>query len=158
MTDIALVFKDNGLIDLDFDGSDLVLDEGLETAVLVSLFVNARATVEQLPLGETSLGGFWGDVVTEVEGDATGSLLWLLQREKALDSVAVKARDYARQALQWFIDDNVASSVEVRAEIRRDTIPENPCLRLEIDIARPQGDESLKFDILWQAQQVKRVA
>jgi len=153
MTDLALVVKDNGLIDLNFNGGDFDLDEGLESAVLVSLFVDARATVEQLPYGETSLRGYWGDIVTAVEGDITGSLLWLLNRQKTLNSVASKAKEYAARALQWLIDDDVAKSVGIEA-----LIIGNDCLRLDITISRPEGDESLRYDILWQAQKLKRVS
>ncbi len=44
-----------------------------------------------------------------------GSRLWLLAREKQLPAVMRKAEAYARQALQWLIDDGIAASVSVTA-------------------------------------------
>ena len=44
-----------------------------------------------------------------------GSRLWLLNREKELQSVVNRARDYAAESLQWLIDDGIASRVDVAA-------------------------------------------
>ena len=41
MNDIALIVKD-GLIDIDVQSGDLLGEEGLETAILISLFTDQR--------------------------------------------------------------------------------------------------------------------
>lgn len=93
-------------IDLSFDANQV------ESAALISLFTDARVADEELPEGETSPRGFWGDGVTI--GAATGSRLWLLAREKATTEVLRLHEDYAREALAWLADSPVATTVDVR--------------------------------------------
>jgi len=161
MTDYAIVFKDDGYFDMQFDQglADFVLDEGLETPVIISLFVDKRADPEQViramgtgQEGETiDQRGYWGDVVVDVEGDETGSLLWLIERESLTDDVVTRAKNYILDSLQWMIEDSVASDVIVdTARIGNET------LCADIQILRPQGDETYKYDILWQQQKLKR--
>lgn len=153
MVDIALQFQD-GAGDLVMDGQDLAVDEGLETAVLVSLFTDARAAGEELPPGHTDNRGWWGDIAAQTDGDEYGSKLWLLAREKSLNSVAVRAEEYARQALQWMLDDGVVSGVEVRAEIQG-----KDRLGIEIQLRREGGgDLSLRYAYNWQSQTLENPA
>lgn len=104
---------------------DIQGDDGLFTAVIVSLFTDARAHDDDA-LPDERLGvssdkrGWWGDLVPDIMGDGTelvsiGSRLWLLWREKELDSVVVRAQQYAEEALQWLIDQGYALSCSVTA-------------------------------------------
>ena len=140
--------------DLEVAGDDLSTDEGLETAVIVSLFTDRRASKDdELPAGETDRRGWWGDGLAAEEGDRTGSLLWLLHREKQLARVAAKAEAYARDSLQWLLDDAVAESVTVTG-----SIPRSGWLDLAVAIKRPGEYQaaSYKYHYNWQAQEVRR--
>lgn len=78
--------------------------------------------------------------------DKLGSKLWLLAREKQLASVINRANEYARESLQWLIEDGIASNVEVTAETLEPNI-----LGLSIKIYKPQGDEiSFRFQNVWE--------
>ena len=92
MTDLA-VFWDNrlGAGDICVVGADLQAEAGLDTAILISLFTDARVRDEELPPGHTWRRGWWGDDV-EDEPDSTGSKLWTLRRSKATLEVLVQAR------------------------------------------------------------------
>ena len=73
--------------------------------------------------------------------------MWLLSREKQLNSVVNKAREYAQEALAWMIEDGVASSVDVTASIVR-----NGVLGLSIAITRLDGNTSThRYDYVWKA-------
>ena len=87
-------------------GADLKAEEGLDTAIIVSLFTDARVREDELPPGHTWRRGWWGDGVDD-EPDITGSKLWLLRREKATQEVLVRARGYIREALAWMLRDGV---------------------------------------------------
>lgn len=131
-------------------GDDLATDEGLETAVIVSLFTDRRApSAAELPAGETNRRGWWGDTYLDLSEDRYGSHLWLLSREKTLQEVANRAREYAERALQWMLDEDVAARLEVDAELQR---PDR--LNLEIRIWRPgiADPMRLKYDYNWRAQ------
>jgi len=106
--DVALLFESNRF-DVALDGAALKPDNGLRTAVMLSLFIDRRANADDVILdGTTNRRGWWADT--------NGSRLWLLSREKETGSTLQRARDYALEALQWLIDDGIASSVDVQAE------------------------------------------
>ena len=59
--------------------------------------------------------GWWGDTYATVAGDRIGSRLWLLQREKILPLTLQRAEAYAKEALQWMIDDRLVERITVNA-------------------------------------------
>jgi phage gp46-like protein len=146
MTDIALQWQgDHG--DVAMGVTDLVADEGLETAVLLSLFLDARADADDgVPIDQDPRG-WWGDSFAVDAGDRTGSKLWLLGREKQLASVAIRAKTYATEALAWLVDDGVASSIDVQA-----TFVAMGSLTLSIAISRPQAQPfNRQYQYVWSA-------
>ena len=119
--------------DYALDGLGLVEDDGLETAIIISLFTDRRANADDvIPDGSTDRRGWFGDIFNEVEHDKIGSRLWLLAREKQLQSVIIRAREYAEESLEWLIDDGVADAVVVVA-----SNPRSGILGLEVAITRP---------------------
>lgn len=148
MTDIKLTWQPRAFrADLSLDGRQLALDDGLESAVIISLFSDRRAEADDdLPQPGGELRGWWGDFAASVEGDRIGSRLWLLSREKELSAVCVRAKTYAEEALAWLIEDGVASSVLVTSEIVGPGV-----LGLGVDIHRPEGPARLRFDYVWKA-------
>lgn len=122
--------------DCSLHAADLLPENELETAVILSLLCDARARDDDtLPDGGTDRRGWWADsVAPEVDSDRTGSRLWLLSREKTLPEVLRRARDYAEEALAWLVDDKVASSVTVTAEM-----PRRGLLALSAVISMPDG-------------------
>lgn len=151
MSDLALRWDPAAVAaDLAVEANDLARDDGLETAVLLSLFTDRQAEVgDVLPAGENDRRGWWGDALPVVEGDKTGSRLWLLARAKSTPDARARAEEYAREALQWLIDDKVAERVEVAAEI-----PRVGMLGFLVTIHRPQKDPArYRFSHAWAAQE-----
>lgn len=145
---------DTGLMEGDFlfEDNDLVSDDGLQTAAIISLFTDRRArdddTLPDIVLGDRR--GWWGDLVSpEVEDDKIGSRLWLLEREKTLPEALIRAEQYAKEALQWMIDDGVVASISVTAE--RAATPGNDQLSLKVDIRKVDGTvEAMEFAVPWE--------
>ena len=136
MPDVALTYR-NGIIDLDFGDGGTAIDDGLRTAVIISLFSDRKAEADdELPDGGKDLRGWWGDIHPQVEEDLIGSRLWLLSRSKQTASVLRRAETYARESLQWMLDDRVATLVEVTAENPRDGL-----LALAVRIQSTSGAE-----------------
>jgi phage gp46-like protein len=119
MSDLRIVF--NGLEmhgDMAIVPPGMAEDDGLETAVIISLFTDARAPDDAvLPDGSQDRRGWWGDAYGDDPTDSTGSLIWLLTRSKQLQSVVTEVRDFSKAALAWLVTDGVARAVEVEAEI-----------------------------------------
>jgi phage gp46-like protein len=148
--DIALRWNAAQLAaDLAIEANDLVRDGGLETAVLLSLFTDRRAEDgDPLPAAATDRRGWWGDAVPVVAGDRIGSRLWLLARSKETPKALERVEEYAREALQWLLDDRVAERVDVTAEI-----PRPGMLGLTVQIFRPRADPvTYRFNHAWSAQ------
>lgn len=139
----------HGDFSLDDNGADISTDEGLETAVIISLFSDRRADEEELPPGAASKRGWWGDSLLS-RGDRIGSKLWLLNREKFLPEVAARAKGYAEEALKWMLEDRAAAKVQVEAELQ-----EPARLALRVRITRPNGREAeFRYNCNWNAQEV----
>lgn len=146
MTDIAIRWmNDHG--DVVVAGADLLADDGLETAVLLSIALDRRADDDDGLADDADPKGWWGDSYADTPGDRIGSKLWLLKREKQLPSVALKVQEYAEQALQWLIDDGVASGVVCDAEWIADYT-----LGLTVTISRPNKKPFIrKYQYVWSA-------
>lgn len=155
MADAAMVMTENGGALL-VSGFDLGRDDGLETAVIISLFTDRRASPEQIPteLPQDDLRGYWGDIINATPSDQTGSLLWLLAREKQLPQVLGRAQQYCREALAWMVEDLIATRVEVTAQFIA-----RGWMLIAIDIFRPTGSPvRYQFNYEWAAQAAKRSA
>lgn len=165
MSDAALVWLDSEA-DLALDGADLLLESGLETAVIVSFFCDRRADVtDVLPDVEGGRRGWWGDLFSDAENDRTGSRLWLLSREKRTQETLERARQYALEALAWMIEDEIAASVAVAtsfvslADLGGSGLnPHEFALLLDVTISKPDGTrESFRYAYQWTQQLMKRV-
>lgn len=147
--DIKIIW-DNDLFEGDvlFANNDLFREEGLETAVMMSLFSDRRAKEDDLINNPDDKKGWWGDQIADIPMDEIGSRLWLLERSKATSETLVLAKEYAEESLEWMIDDGVAISIEVTSE----NIYEN-ILKLTVKIYKKFDElEVFKFDNLWNAQ------
>ncbi len=128
----------------------LALEDGLQTAVVLSLFTDSRADRDAvLPLNQTDRRGWVGD---EFMGDAPGaradvwgSALWLVHISKVTPDVLERARFAAQEALAWLVRDGIASRVEVSA------LWAGPALdRLAIRASIYKPDELAPvYDVLW---------
>ena len=93
-----------------------VLDD-LPRSVIISLFSWRRANKDDV-LSGTDKFGWWGDTYADQVDDKIGSRFWLLLREKILPETTLKAIDYAKEALQWLIDDGIATDVQIQSELQ----------------------------------------
>ncbi|MEW6647182.1 MAG: phage GP46 family protein [Pseudomonadota bacterium] len=122
------ISNNGGTFALALAGTDISTDMGLRTAVIVSLFTDARAeTDDELPAGDGDRRGSWDD-------PQRGSRLWLLAREKQTARTLERAREYAEEALAWLVEDGIARAVTVTAEWVRTGV-----LGLRVMIERAAG-------------------
>ncbi len=153
MSDLKLTWDlESGSADFeisDVDSNDLAIDDGLETAIILSLFCDRRAEDgDVLPEGETDRRGWWADVFPVVAGDKFGSRLWLIARSKETPDVLARGEEYAREALQWLIDDKVSDQIDLEV-----TRPRRGQWSIAGTIHRPQIDSiHFKFNRTWAAQ------
>ncbi len=137
-----------GIFDMKIEDGDFATDSGLENAVLLSLFLDARADDDdELPDLETDRRGWWGDEFFGGEDeDHIGSKLWLIAREKQTDDILELANRFSEESLQWMIDDGVTDRVTVTS-----TFGENS-INLKVEIAKPDDEDVIfEFSLNWES-------
>ncbi|MEX2450377.1 MAG: phage GP46 family protein [Rhodospirillales bacterium] len=156
MTDIKTVFNADIISgDIAIKNGLLDDDDGLKTALVISIFTDRRALPDdELPDPNGSRRGWVGDAFPPVidgvpqTGDRIGSRLWLLHREKQLLSVVARAREYLEEATDWLIEDGICNVIEIEVEIVRDGV-----LGFEVRPIRPNKDPvAFRFDYVWRAE------
>lgn len=143
--DIAMRYDAGArFFDLALEDGDLATDEGLETAVILSLFTDRRAEPDDpLPDGTNDRRGYWADAYND---RPHGSRLWLLRREKERGAVLRRAKTYAEEALAWLVEDEVASEVVVEATNLRRGV-----LQLRVEIRRGEREAlERQYEYVWQ--------
>lgn len=146
MTDI-LISPQNGIFDLSITERDLTRSEGLENAILISLFTDGRANIDdELPVDDGDRRGWWGDAFpSDIDGQVRpiGSKLWLLSRSKITQETLNRAQSYAAEALKWLVDDDLVAKIEVTT-----TRHDPRGIGFEIIITRHNG-KIYKFTKFW---------
>ena len=129
----------------------LALEDSLQTAVILSLFTDARALPDdKLPPGQTDRRGWVGEeFMTPADGstfdaraDAWGSRLWLCHTGKIGGDALELARFTAQEAMAWMVRDGIASRVSVTAEWAGER------LAVRVAIYQP-GQIGPVYDVLW---------
>jgi len=121
-------------------GGNLLVESGLATAVMISLFTDrAPNGADGDPVGK----GYWADSLSEWPGFILGSYLWKLQRAKTTVGALRDAETWAKDALAWMVADGVASSVTADAVVAATGV-----IHLRVAVMPP--DESSPFISYWE--------
>ena len=147
MSDFALTWLD-GTADLSIVDDDVKADDGLRTAVSLSIYLDRRAEEgDVIPDGTDDRRGYWADEFLPDANDRIGSRLWLLERSKITEELRPLAEFYLRECLAWMITDGVVREVGIETEIVLDR------LYYLVTLARPQGDPVLfRFPHVWDGE------
>lgn len=143
MSDIKTVWhSDTGQGDWQEASGDLTSGDDLQSSILISLFTDRQARADDEYDG-TDRKGWWGDTGADY---AIGSRLWLLRRQRLSTAVAASAVSYAKEALQWLIDDGVVKSLNITTQI---VYPRR--LNMVITYQKPDLTSSnLKYYWVWE--------
>lgn len=139
--------------DLVFENNDLNTEQGLETAVIISLFTDRRANDDDIlpEVNSDDKRGWWADQTSNIEEDQIGSRLWLLNRAKTTEENIVRCKQFVRESLQWMIDDGVV--IKMTVDVERQGDPGNDRLAFAVDLFKQDGSKvSLRFDNKWEGQ------
>lgn len=115
--DVLLQKNEDGVFDLVPEGTDFKSTNGLETAILLSLFTNARASQGEVP--ESSRRQGWsGNILTQNENYELGGELWTLDQARLDQVTENRVKNFARNSLAWLINDRIAETINVELERR----------------------------------------
>lgn len=116
----------------------------LYRAAVISLLTWRRAQPGD-PIDDPERYGWWGDSFPSVTDDRIGSRLWLLRRRTLTPQTERDAIDYARESMQWLIDDGRISGVDITAQRGIDR------LDLRVILITLDGEQiPVQLDNLWQ--------
>ncbi|WP_223554909.1 phage GP46 family protein [Pseudomonas sp. BF-R-01] len=91
------------------------LETSLLRAVTISLYTWRRAETDD-PIDDDERYGWWGDSYPAIADDRIGSRLYLLRRVKLTPQTQRDAEFYAREALQWLLDDGEVIAIDIASE------------------------------------------
>jgi phage gp46-like protein len=146
MTDIALAWNPSTqTADWQIINGDISVGQDLQSAVIISLFTDARAPQSY---AGTNLRGSWIDSYSPTPW---GSRLWTLARAAISDRQALlnAAQDYCNEALAWMITDGVAASVSAAASWISSSM-----INLQIVITMPMVAQPFVFNFSWAWAQI----
>jgi phage gp46-like protein len=105
---------------------------GLENAVYLSLFTEA----------------WWGNAVSDPSERYNSALPEVMARSFS-NQTRLAAIDAAATALQWMLDEGIAASIDIDAEI-----PAVGVLHMQITVAQPRGETArFTYAVNWDAQE-----
>lgn len=125
------------------DNGDIATADNLDTSILFSLFIDARADSTEV-FDASKRRGWIGDLFSEIPNRKIGSKFWLLEQERLTNNVRASCIDYGKSATQWLIDDGYYSEINVVAEIVR---PSQISLKIEF-ITDLNNIEIRYFDVV----------
>lgn len=132
--------------DLQIENRDLATDDGLQSAVLISLFTDRRRP-ETRESDSRDPRGYWAGRLDPDDPEQWGSHLWLLEGEPINNTLLQRAEQYCAAALEWMKTDGVAREISV--SVTQVAIED---IRIDISIFRPQTDEPHRYSYLWNTQ------
>lgn len=92
------------------EGTDVT--RALDTAVVLSLFCDARAgEADDIPAG-SDRRGWWAQAYFD-DDDTWGSSLWQVLTKKASKSTLIYAQRACERSLEWMIADGICQQVDV---------------------------------------------
>ena len=147
--DAVLEKRTDGSYDLQIgaDG-DILTAEAFDTAIIVSLFTDARADQSEVLPSELRRGWIGNESTPDFE---IGSKMWLFYQNRLTQTTVNGIVGAAQDSLQWLVQDSIpatdttiANSVTASGEVT------SRGLELQITIERPDSQVEKRYFELWQ--------
>lgn len=127
-TDLKLSPSDWSQWDLTYSGQDLLTESSLKTAILISVWTDARAGDQ---------GGWWGD--SFANRPIADSLVWTLLGKPATDDNVALGIGYVKESLQWLVEDKWITELIVTGESQTDSTTHLTIFAFKVDTIDRQG-------------------
>jgi phage gp46-like protein len=121
MQDTKHIMDENGLYVIALKGSDIAVVDGLETAMQVSLFTNARMD-ESVRSNPLQRGGWAGNIQNAKRKRQLGGHCWTLEDKNITTYYLAQAKEKALRAHDWMLIDKLARNVSTTASKKGDDV------------------------------------
>lgn len=142
--DFQLLKNSNDIFDLVIENGEFKTINSFDTAIFMSLFCERRADESEQSVNFLRRG-WWGNLLGLIEGFEIGSKLWLLFQSRVTQDTANFATTYAKDGLQWLVEDGFLDDILVTSQI-----VENDKVRLDIVLMRSNNVVDSRSFILWE--------
>lgn len=110
--DLAMQKNSDGIYDLLIENGSFQEIDAFDTAILISVFCERRASQTEEPVNYLQRG-WWGNELNDNPGIEIGSKQWLLSQSRNVQKTLNYAVRYQQEAFQWFVDMSLAAKVAV---------------------------------------------
>lgn len=121
MQDTKHIMDENGLYVIARNGTDIAVVDGLETAMLVSLFTNARMD-ESVRSNPLQRGGWVGNIQNAKRKRQLGGHCWTLEDERITTYYLAQAKEKSRRAHDWMLTDGMARHIVTSASAKGQSV------------------------------------
>lgn len=133
----AVLIKTGGIYDFQLDANgDIDTADMFDTAILMSIYCERRASASEVPISSQRRGWIGNESFDDFEN---GSKFWLYQQARATRTILNGIVTAVQNGLQWFVDDGIATSVAVTAELNG----------LTVVIERPNSNVDRRYYEIW---------
>lgn len=143
MKDILLEKQSDGTFDITFENGDFKSTDGLDTAIIMSLFVDKRATEDEMPDASLRRGWIGNELNSNIDYEI-GSKLWLLDQSRVVQKTVNDSESYVADGVSHFIDDSIAKQIDVSSTSSGSNI------EINIEFTRDDNQIENKQYLLWE--------
>jgi phage gp46-like protein len=138
MTDAALTSD----YDIQFDATgELLTADSLDTAIVMSLFCERRASASEVPESHRRRGWIGNEVTPGFE---IGSKLWLYEQARVTRSILLGVQSAVLNGLAWMIADDISIAHEATATLSAGQIG------VTVTMYRPSSKVDKRYYTLWE--------
>lgn len=142
MTTDVILNAQKGYYDFEWtDQGDFSTEQTLDTAILMSIFEEFRATPSEMPYSYKRRGWLGNESTPEFQ---QGSKTWLFEQERITGTVLSELGVIVKNSLQWMITEKIAVSIEVEQPFFK-----NGKVSVFINFGRDGSKVDRRFYELW---------
>lgn len=128
---------------IDQKTGDIVMTDGLDTSLIMSVFCEKRDNSIQIP---ENRGGWMGNEMNDNSGYEIGNLNWIKYQSKLDDELSDEISDNTEDGLNWLVEDKIVEAFEVRIDVNLESNSINSNLLLQ----RNNNIENVTFFNVWK--------
>jgi phage gp46-like protein len=141
--DVVLTLNAEGFYDINFNSDgDLETDDFMDTALLMTIYCEQRATEKEVPEPERRRGWIGNE---STPGFEIGSKVWLYEQARLNRTTINGLKTALENGLSWTIDENALVDFEVEVLVNNESQ-----LTASIKLFRSRSQVDNKFFTLWE--------
>lgn len=141
--DVVLTLNTESFYDINFDSDgDLETDDFMDTALLMTIYCEQRASSSEVPQPERRRGWIGNEITPDFE---IGSKVWLYEQARATRTTINGIKTAVENGLLWLINENALVDYTVDVSMTNES-----AFLISIVLFRSESRVDNKFFTLWE--------